>query len=63
MKSVASRFCLSTPWLKYVSLNNILKMETKAVFNYEAPQVEIIEVEVEQGFASSMDFINPDGDY
>ena len=38
-------------------------METKAVFNYEAPQVEIIEVEVEQGFASSMDFINPDGDY
>ena len=30
-------------------------METKAVLNYEAPQVELIEVEVENGFAVSDD--------
>lgn len=28
-------------------------MKTNEILNYEAPQVEIIEVEVEQGFAVS----------
>ena len=28
-------------------------MKTNEILNYEAPQVKIIEVEVEQGFASS----------
>lgn len=28
-------------------------MKTNEILNYEAPQVEIIEVEVEQGFATS----------
>ena len=30
-------------------------MKEKETLNYEAPQVEIIEVEVEQGFAASVD--------
>ena len=28
-------------------------MEEKAFLNYEAPQVEVVEVEVEQGFQAS----------
>lgn len=30
-------------------------MKTNEFLNYEAPQVEIVEVEVEQGFAVSID--------
>ena len=39
-------------------------MKTNEFLSYEAPQVEIIEVEVEQGFAVSGDprFNNPFGD-
>lgn len=40
-------------------------MKVKETFSYEAPQVEIIEVEVEQGFATSngMDPLNPGGPF
>lgn len=39
-------------------------MNQNEFMNYEAPQVEIVEVEVEQGFAVSGDprFNNPFGD-
>lgn len=30
--------------------------EEEVTMNYEAPQVEVIEVEVERGFAQSMDY-------
>lgn len=30
-------------------------MKTNEILNYEAPQVEVIEVEVEKGFAASID--------
>ena len=30
-------------------------METEMIIHYEAPQVEVIEVEVEKGFANSND--------
>ena len=30
-------------------------MNTQEFLNYEAPQVEVIEVEVEKGFAASID--------
>ena len=52
--------------LKYVSLfltfvsyiicdkQNFKIMETNETMVYEAPQVEVVEVEVEKGFASSM---------
>ena len=30
-------------------------MKTNEFLNYEAPQVEIVEVEVEKGFAASID--------
>ena len=30
-------------------------METEKIMNYESPQVEIIEVEVEKGFATSFE--------
>ena len=30
-------------------------MKTEMILNYEAPQVEVIEVEVEKGFAGSID--------
>ena len=33
--------------------NDDKKMKTSEILNYEAPQVEIIEVEVEKGFAVS----------
>ena len=38
-------------------LNNILTMKSKeqAMAAYEAPKVEVIEVEVEKGFAASLD--------
>lgn len=38
-------------------------MKTNEILNYEAPQVEIVEVEVEQGFATSGEptFTNPFG--
>lgn len=40
-------------------------MKTNEILNYEAPQVEIIEVEVEKGFATSngMDPLNPGGPF
>lgn len=40
-------------------------MKIAETLNYEAPQVEIIEVEVEQGFATSngTDPLNPGGPY
>lgn len=37
-------------------------MEEKAFLNYEAPQVEVVEVEVEQGFAGSGGDYNGFGD-
>ena len=40
-------------------------MEKKELFNYEAPTVEVIEVEVEKGFQVSsggIDPINPGGE-
>ena len=44
---------------------NLCCMKVKETLNYEAPQVEIIEVEVEQGFATSngMDPLNPGGPF
>ena len=38
-------------------------MNTNDFLNYEAPQVEVIEVEVEKGFAASIEptFTNPFG--
>ena len=38
-------------------------MKTEMMMNYEAPQVEVIEVEVEKGFATSpgTDTQDPDG--
>lgn len=36
-------------------------MKEKETLYYEAPQVEIIEVEVEQGFATSVDPLEYDG--
>ena len=36
-------------------------MKTNEIKNYEAPQVEIVEVEVEQGFAVSNPESMPDG--
>lgn len=40
-------------------------MKAKEILNYEAPQMEIIEVEVEQGFAASngTDPLNPGGPF
>ena len=38
-------------------------MKTEMMVNYEAPQVEVIEVEVEQGFATSMDGFENKGPY
>ena len=37
-------------------------MKTNEILNYEAPQVEIIEVEVEKGFAASNPESMPYGD-
>ena len=34
-------------------------MNTQEFLNYEAPQVEVIEVEVEKGFAGSIDDLDP----
>ena len=31
--------------------------------NYEAPAIEVIEVEVEKGFANSLDGFENEGDY
>ena len=39
-----------------------MKLE-KVMLNYEAPQVEIIEVEVEQGFAASADPLEYGGEF
>ena len=36
-----------------------MKTNVKTVGAYEAPKVEVIEVEVEQGFAASFDGDNP----
>ena len=33
--------------------------EQQVMAAYEAPKVEVVEVEVEQGFAASGDYINP----
>ena len=38
-------------------------MKVKETFSYEAPQVEIIEVEVEQGFATSADPLEYGGNF
>ena len=38
---------------QFYGLNMHLDMKTEKNLNYEAPQVEIIEVEVEKGFATS----------
>ena len=37
-------------------------MKTEQFLSYEAPEVEVIEVEVEQGFASSLDDMSNGGD-
>ena len=37
-------------------------MNTQEFLNYEAPQVEVIEVEVEKGFAGSLDGYCSDSD-
>ena len=37
-------------------------MKTNDFLSYEAPQVEIVEVEVEQGFAGSLDGYASDSD-
>ena len=34
-------------------------MNAQEFLNYEAPQVEVIEVEVEKGFAASIDDLDP----
>lgn len=34
-------------------------MKTEETLAYEAPQVEVIEVEVEKGFAASIDDLDP----
>lgn len=51
--------------LFYVIQQIFTNMKQKIDFNYEAPLVEIIEVEVEQGFATSngTDPLNPGGPY
>lgn len=41
------------------SNNQKMKTNVKTVGAYEAPKVEVIEVEVEQGFAASFDGDNP----
>ena len=38
-------------------------MKEKDFISYEAPQVEVIEVEVEKGFATSVPGIPSDGPY
>lgn len=38
-------------------------MNTQEFLNYEAPQVEVIEVEVEKGFAGSLPEFGNDGPY
>lgn len=38
-------------------------MNTELVLNYEAPSVEVIEVEVEKGFAQSAPDFNEGGSY
>ena len=38
-------------------------MKEKDFMHYEAPQVEVIEVEVEKGFAASLPEIPNDGPY
>ncbi len=38
----------------FYNKQNINFMETNETMVYEAPQVEVVEVEVEKGFASSM---------
>ena len=38
-------------------------MNTQDFLNYEAPQVEVIEVEVEKGFASSLPDYGEGGPY
>ena len=38
-------------------------MKTEEMMAYEAPQVEVIEVEVEKGFASSLDDFENGGTY
>ena len=47
-------FFVSTPLdNNFFNQLNIKCMKTNEILNYEAPQVEIIEVEVEKGFAAS----------
>ena len=44
----------------YNQTNKLSKlMKTNEFLNYEAPQVEIVEVEVEQGFAVSYPGLDP----
>lgn len=38
-------------------------MKTEMIMNYEAPQVEVIEVEVEKGFAGSLPEFGIGGPY
>lgn len=45
--------------LKKMNIN----MKTEEMMAYEAPQVEVIEVEVEKGFASSLDDFENGGTY
>ena len=52
----AGTFCIPVPMMIINNLNNVQTMKSKeqeTMVAYEAPQVEVIEVEVEQGFAVS----------
>jgi len=54
-----SRFFVSDKSEINESNNQKMKTNVKRVGAYEAPKVEVIEVEVEQGFAASFDGDNP----
>ena len=54
-----SRFFVSDKSEINESNNQKMKTNVKTVGAYEAPKVEVIEVEVEQGFAASFDGNEP----
>ena len=56
-----SLFLLST--INYLPIKQLSMMENKELLNYEAPVVEIVEVEVERGFQYSTPDIPSGGEY
>ena len=46
-----------------ISILNNVRMKLEDVNDYESPLITVVEVEVEQGFAGSLDMLTEEGEW